>query len=376
MRNRLTGVVCVVVCLISSACAGGRLRVGPAKGGEVVEVEGMTPFDPNDLAAVKRRSLAEAQKKAVERVLGVYISAKTRVAKTVIVNQNILANVSGYIRKYDVLREWEADGFYWTRIRALVRYKKVGADPKELGLLQPPTPGNPRVVVVMKTSGGEAGERKGRASSAVRRGLLQRGFSVIDRNDSMQYVLEKSTDIGTVLKEGRKLGADLVVRGDARAYLIRGVDLGGFHSYRARVSLEVFKPESGEMVTALTREASGLDPAPEIAEGKALEAAGLLAGSALAGELADTLTKTVKITLRLLGVKGLPAVRGIADDLRLQPDIINVTLSEYRETGAELRVDTENLAGDQLAAVLMTMKSYRFTTRSVTPYFVEVSVAQ
>lgn len=374
MRYRLTGVVCVAACLLISACAGGRLKVGPAKGGEVVEVEGMTPFDPNDLAGTKKRSLAEAQKKAVERVLGVYISAKTRVTKTVIVNQNILANVSGYIRKYDVVREWEADGFYWTRIRALVRYKRVGEDLKELGLLQAPTPGNPRVVVIMKTSGGEAGERKGRASSGVRRGLLQRGFSVIDRNDSMRYVLEKSTDTGTALKEGRKLGADLVVKGDARVHLISGVDLGGFYSYRARVSLEVYKPESGEFVTALAREASGLDPAPEIAEGKALEAAGLLAGEVLAGELADTLTKKVRITLRLLGVKGLPAVQSIADDLRLQPDIVRVTLSEYREAGAELRVDTEGLAGDQLAAVLMMMKRYRFTMRSVTPYLVEVSV--
>ena len=129
-----------------AGCASGRLEVGPAKDGEVVEAEGWSPVDASDPLGTKKRSLAEAQKKAVEKVVGVYISAKTRVSQAVSVNQNILANVQGYINKYEIVGEKQEEGFYKTRIRALVRYQAVGKDLDRLGLIRPDAPpGNPSV---------------------------------------------------------------------------------------------------------------------------------------------------------------------------------------------------------------------------------------
>lgn len=348
--------------LALGACRHGRLRVGPADDGEVVEAEGWSPHAADDLIGTKRRSLAEAQKKAVEKVVGVYISAKTRVAESVTVDQNILANVDGYIRKYEVLKEWQEEGFYKTRIRALVRYKKVGEDLKALGLIRPPPPpGNPKVLVRLSAPGGGPEER---AAVAVRRALLDRGFLVLKE--------DAPAGGGAALEDAKRLKADLAVRGSGVAHRLTGVELGGFHSFRARVALEALKPETGELLAGRAEEASMMDAAPEIAEAKSLELAGQLAAERLAAELAELMRASVKVGLRVSGLAGLPEVQRLAESLRLQPEIGLVTLSDYRRGVAELAVTGDGVAGEELAALLVRMKRHKIVVRSVSPYLVEV----
>jgi len=347
----------VILLLIGTlaACAGGRLKLGPTAGGEVVEAEGWSPVDAQDQLGTKKRSLTEAQKKAVEQVVGVYISAKTRVSQAVSVNQNILADVGGYIKKYEVVGEKEEGGFLKTRIRALVLYQKVGRDLDRLGLIRPDAPpGDPRVKVALAP--GAAAGQAARAAAAVRQGLMKRGFSVVDGKED----------------------SDIIVRGEAEAHPLRidDISLGGFHSFRARVSLEAFKPEGGEVIAGKVQEASGLDPSAEIAEGKALETAGLMAAEALAEKLFDRLSRRVNVGLKVHGMADLSLVQRLVDDLRTQPDIALVTLSSYGSGAAELKVTTEGFAGDELAGMLSRMKRYKFTTKSVTPYRVEVRAGE
>lgn len=378
MRSRsLLGSSFLLPLVLFSACAGGRLRLGSGEKGEVVEAEGWAPLDAADLLGSKQRSLGEAQKKAVERVVGVYISAKTRVAQAVNVDQNILAKVGGYIKKYDVLSERQEEGFYKTRIRALVLYQKVGEDLKNLGLMRPEAPpGNPKVVVLLGTSGEYSQARDDRAAQGVRRGLLERGYSVVDRNDSLAFSGRKSTDAAAALGVGKEMGADIVVRGEAQVFALKDLRLGGFYSYRARVSLEALKPATGEVAAAKVHEASALDPAPEIAAGKALESAGLLAGEALAADLAEGLRSRTTVSLRVSGLSSLEGVQRLAEDVRILPEVAAVTLASFdRRMGAELTVVTEGMAGDELAATLLRMKKYPFMMNAVMPYAVELSVS-
>lgn len=338
--------------LVVAGCAHGRLKLGRTDDGEVVEAEGWSPYDAKDLMSTKQRSLAEAQKKAVERVVGVYISAKTRVSQAVTLDQNILANVGGYVKKYDVVSERAEDGFYKTKIRALVLYKKVGEDLRGLGLVRPEAPpGNPRVSVVLASEGGESA-----AAGAVRKALLERGFAVAGAGEA-------------------KPAADLLVTGTASAHELTDVRLGGFRSWRARVELEARRPGTSDVLARKTQEASGLDAVADIARAKALENAGGLAAEALAAEVSSLLTSRTAVAVRLSGLKGgLDAVQALAESLRLQPDVAQVTLSEYAGGSAELKVVTEGFAGDELAKLLRGMKKYALAIRSVTPYLVEAAV--
>lgn len=369
-RGRVLAVVAVAAAL-SAACARNRLALRPGEEGEVIEAEGWVPADPQDLVGSKQRSLADAQRKAVERVVGVFISAKTRVDQAVNVNSRILANVKGYISKYDVLGEKEEGGFYKTRIKALVLYRKLGDDLKQLGLVRPPPPpGNPRVVVRVRVKGRGKEALGETAASGVRRGLLERGFLVVD--EEVQGALTRSTDTATALAAGRAAKADLVVMGEAEAHPIEDARLAGFRSMRARVALRAVKA-NGQVLSQKSQEASGLDPAVEVAEGKAYDSAGALAGEALANELAALLKSHVGIVVRVIGLHGLEKVERFVDDVRDNPGVASVTLASYAGGRAELNVLTEDVTGEELAAVLLRSKKFQLTAQSVSAYEVEVS---
>src|SRR5581483_5351447 len=64
--------------LILSGCgAGSRLKVGAAPEGEVIEAVGEVMNDPSNIEETRKKSLVDAQKKAVEMVVGLHLSAKT-----------------------------------------------------------------------------------------------------------------------------------------------------------------------------------------------------------------------------------------------------------------------------------------------------------
>lgn len=354
--TRLPVLVLLAASVALSACAHNRLRLGKTEDGEVVEAEGWSPDVAGDLLATKQRSLAEAQKKAVERVVGVYISAKTRVAAAVTLDQNILANVGGYVKRYDVLKEWSEGGFYKTKIRAHVLFKKLGEDLKGLGLVRPEAPpGNPRVLVeVAGDAGADGGESP--SAAAVRKSFVERGFQV-------------------GVSAPKTAASDIKVSGTASARELTDVRLGGFTSWRARVELTASRTGSSEVLARKTQEASGLDAVSDIARAKALENAGGLAAEAMALELSQLLSSRTTVTLRVRGVTGgLDAVQRLADDLRLQPDIAQATLTGFGGGEAELAVTTERFGGDELAALLLKLRKLPLEVRSVSPLLVEADV--
>jgi hypothetical protein len=359
-----------------AGCSGSRLKPGPNEEGEVIEAEGWTPHDPKDLLGTKRRSLADAQKKAVERVVGVYISAKTRVAKAVTVDQNILADVGGYVRKYDVLDEREEDGFYKTRIRALVLYQKVGRDLKKLGLMRPPPPpGNPTVAVLVTSAGRWEAERETSAAGAVRKALVEKGFRVVDSAALSRFKGKDLSDAAAVAGVGRDLGADLVLTGDASVHELTDVNLGGFRSFRARVQLQAIKPETAQVLASRSREASGLDPVSTVARAKALENAGGLAGEELADELGQLLASRLEVTIRVNGLSDAGEVQKLAEALRGQPDVAAASLAGYRDGGAELQVTTEGVSGEELAKALPSLGNFGLKVKSISSYRIEAEVS-
>ena len=376
MRITPRSIALLSLALVVAGCSGRRLKPGPNEEGEVIEAEGWTPHDPKDLLGTKRRSLADAQKKAVERVVGVYISAKTRVAKAVTVDQNILADVSGYVRKYDVIDEREEGGFYKTRIRALVLYQKIGKDLKNLGLMRPPPPpGNPTVAVFITSGGRWATERESSAATAVRKALLEKGFKVIDSAALARFKGKEVSNASAAAGIGRDLGADLVIIGDATVHELTDVNLGGFRSFRARVKLQAIKPETSQVLASKTREASGLDPAAAVAREKALENTGGLVGEEMSDELGELLASRVELTISVRGMSGVEEINKLTEALRGQPDIAAASLAGYNEGGAEVVVTTEGVAGEELAKALPTLGNFGLKVKSISSYRIEVEVA-
>ncbi len=228
----------------------------PARGPRLTSAtgEGWAPIVRSDPAGTRRRALAVALREALEKATGVRITARTKVSQAVAVDDSITARSSGEVRSYEILGESEEDGFHKTRVRVLV---EIGAPPAD-GDRPGPPPGDPKVAVSL------TGPHSDEAAAAVRRGLIELGFNVI---------------------EGA--GADVTVRGDVSVTPL-GV-VGPWISSRARVTLTARQEKTGRVLWSSSREASGLGPAFAPADTKASETAGLLGGEELAREVAARL---------------------------------------------------------------------------------------
>src|SRR3990167_878755 len=90
--------------LLAAGCSGSRSRLQKAAGpsDEIVEAEGMAPYNAADVPGSRAAALAAAQRNAVELVVGVYVTGKTRVEKAVAIENRILAHVQGYVKRYQI----------------------------------------------------------------------------------------------------------------------------------------------------------------------------------------------------------------------------------------------------------------------------------
>jgi hypothetical protein len=186
--------------------------------------------------------LVEAQRKAVEKAVGVTLRGSTVVEQAVNIQQTVRANVGGTIRRYEVLWERAEDSFYKVRIRAVVLYRPPGED------------GRPaRAVRVCVRVAGD------KVASAIRAALLDADFQLSDDQASADVVVT-----GGVETSGRS---------DSR--------LGGFFSHQAKAFLDVLDLRTGK-VDQRSFEASAIDLSDQAAYDAALEKAGQGSGIAIA----------------------------------------------------------------------------------------------
>lgn len=212
-----------------------------------VDAEGWAPLAGRDELGARHRALAEAQRKAVEKAVGVTLRARTRVDDAVNIKQSIEANVGGSIRRYEVTAEGEEGGFYKIRIRAAVIYQPVA----------PPRPERPPSRLAVRI----ASER---VAGAVRGALASRDYEISAPGSD----------------------ADVEVTGVVETRGLADPRLGGFYAYTAKVSLTAANLLSGK-ITRIEREASAVDTVEQAACDRALDKAGDESAAALAAGLAE-----------------------------------------------------------------------------------------
>lgn len=308
--------------LVFSGCAGSKPRIKAEKGmqGEVVEAEGTAPYNASDIPGSRAAALAAAQRAAVELVVGVYVNAKTRVDKAVAVEQKILAQTSGYVKRYEVLKEGRDGEWYKVRIRALVSTDKIREDLDSSGLLKRPEVGNPRVTVLLQEYVGETESKNGYATRALTQVLLNKGFKVMEFPRS----IDKDDDPVEIAKKLSRKTAEILIAGLARAQPLgySQKDLGGMNSYRASINARLIETVTGEVLSTLSQVASGIEGTPDIAAQKSFDKVAELCADDLA-KLPQSLSSRSQVNLTVTGItsfeelsnlqKKLPAANGVKD---------------------------------------------------------------
>lgn len=360
----------ILAVLVSAALVSGcaasrqRLKVGITPEGEVVEAEGNCPVT-GDLLSVRKCSLAEAQKSAVEKVIGVFISARTRVEKAVTIDQNILAKTDGYVKKYDILKEWTKDNFHHTKIRALIPPRSIEADIN--ALLRSSVVGNPRVVVSLTERVDGAPVERPVAAHILAKALLAKGFQVMD-----QPVVGGPEGIDMA----KSLQAEILIVGSADATFNTDQELGGLVSYRGNVNVQAMKAGTGEILLVSQDIKSGLDLNRTSAADKARENAAQGVAEKLTNELVKSLARKSGVTLSVTGISSISQLSELQKIVQAIPGVGDVYARSYESGQAVLDVETLSADSQAVAAGLERSTSLKLKVAGVHPDHLNASLAE
>lgn len=367
--------------LLAAGCGGGRpgLKVGMYADGEVVEAEGFVQYS-DDLVDTKERALVAARRAAVEKVVGVYISAKTKVSKATLVDSRILADTKGYISRHEIMKEKREGDFYRMTIRAMVKFQKVESDLRAAGVLDAQAVGNPRVAVLLEEYVGKTDADGTEAAVGMAEAFIEKGFTVVDRSAMAGAEAQKMLDAMDrgekqgVMDLGSRVKAEIVVIGQARAAALKTEGLGGFVSYRANLSAQAVKAGSGQVLGAVSQAASGMDVNRPAAASKSLRNAGIEAGKELADKIMLQLENARgEVVVAVSGVTELSALGELQESLRKAAGVSGVQLRSFSPGAAELSVTTDFTAAD-LAGKLGAFKAPPLKVDSVEASKIAVSL--
>ncbi|MBI5328752.1 MAG: flagellar assembly protein T N-terminal domain-containing protein [Deltaproteobacteria bacterium] len=255
----------------------------------IVKADGVGDISDGGKGWARDTAIEDALRKAVEQAVGTFIQSETVVKNAILINDEIIARSKGYVQKYDLIWESNDGSLFKVTVEARIASGKLQDDLAGIGLLMV-RKHKPRVMVIipeqhlMKRIPDPAGE-----TEIIKR-LLEKGFKVVDQsqvakiryNDQVSAAIKGDTSLA--IKIGLQYGAEVVIIGEAFSESAGG-GLGGMMSCRARVEARAVKTDTGEILVADGKHASGLDITEAIAGKKALQKAG--------GELADYMTEQI-----------------------------------------------------------------------------------
>lgn len=363
-----------VLCL--TGCSGRGLRMGD---GEIIAVEGSAEIPLGALSAAEASARAQnaAERSALSETLSVYLSSAARERYGDILDKSIYSRSADFIRRTKVLREGRrtgaSDGAYGMRVKSDIRLARLTAELDRLSLVEELESGKTRVVLSLLEPDGRRGEA-GRASQALRRSLIRRGFSVFDLSDGMISDFKDLGEPEETRAAALKLNAGMTITGKAQAGPAPDPRLAGYHRFSGslRVALST-APAANSQAKEFSAAATAVDLDEEGARNRALEAVGELLGEKISGQLIFTHSTRHEITLALSGLSGFARVSGFIARLRGLPEIVSASLRTLSPAGVRLRLSALRSA-DEVAAALMRLKDYSIRTLSVEDDLIELEI--
>lgn len=289
-----------------------------------VDAAGVAVISGDNAAAARDAAIGDALRKAVEQAIGTMVSSETMVAKYQVLSDNVYTKTQGYIKSYEVVKEWQGNGLYQVMVRAVVETGPLKDDLSALGILQMKA-GRPKVLFLIaeKNIGQKyyhfwwwgRSEYKGEtidisaAETALKEAFIKNGFTVVDTGRPEDIAVADAyrvADLDSVeAKEiGKTANAEIVVYGKALVKKGPASGEGTIVPYIADVTAQAVRVDDGIVLAA----AGGHGVSRNISEVSGGTEAIARASGELAGRLIDQITarwttgvNTVTITLN--GIK-------------------------------------------------------------------------
>jgi hypothetical protein len=356
---------------------------------EMITADGVAAITGN-VTIAREKAIDDALRRAVEQAVGTLISSDTMTNNFQVVHDKILAQTSGYVKSYQIVKEEQVGQEFRVTVMADVGRENLQRSLEALGLLHE-LKEKPKVMVIIEEKvgglfGTTAWENVGQAESTIMERLVAAGFSVVDPatvranipRDKALRLLEG--DPKAAAAAGLQYGAQIVITGRSFSKNAGGRLLGTqMQSIQATLQARVVRADDGRVISS--RSEQGAKAHIDEMQGGALaikEASEKLSDTVINDILSswkkEVYGRSQQITLIISGLvsyRHLSAVKTF-----LEKDLQGVKAVHQRnftQGTAELQLDYAGKSGliaDELATKQFT--GFRLEPTNVTPNRLDV----
>lgn len=366
MKKGLLGLLALL--LLTSACSS--IRIGPKGEGEYVTAESLVPYDENNLRQTKKDGELAAQKAAVEKVAGVFISSATTVEQAQLVEDKIISKTAGFIRKSHVQKAYRKGDDWYTKIKAMVLVKDIGDIIK-----QSENDAFAKKTTLLVTSRETVGDEISLSQDckqAIYRVLKTQPYNLVNGDNLSQNNIENPNP---TIDKARTEGARFVIIADVEANPLAALPgmTSPFKSYRARAKINTYATNNYAVVAEGAQQQSGLDPLENIAAQKSISAACEAAAKQLIEPINDAINSAKVFNVTIKNINTIERLKQVQDILRGLREIEDFNLVRYANSAAQFEISANIATPEELTAKVIRKYNIYFTVLSITPNAVVLS---
>ncbi len=352
----------LIGCLTMSACRA--FHIGPKGEGEYVVAESLVPYDENNLPSMKKEGELAAQKAAVEKVAGVFISSTATVEQAQLVDEKITSKSAGFIRRGYVQKAYRKGDQWYTRVRVMVLVKDISDIIKQSdadAFAKKTT-----LLVTSRESIGEEVSLKQDCKQAIYRALKTQPYSLVNGENLSQNNLDDPT---ATIDKARQEGARFIILADVDAAPLQAMPgiSSPFKTYRARANIKVASTNNYQIVAEAAEQLSGLDPLENIAAQKAISAACESAAKQLIENINAAINSANKFTVTIKNVNTIERLKKLQDIFKEMREIEDYNLTKYTNSGAQFEISANISSAEELTAKIIRRYNVNFTVMDITP---------
>lgn len=329
---------------------------------------GVAAIAGNNTAAARRAAIDDALRKAVEQTVGTMISSDTMVGNYRLLKDTVYTKSEGYIKNYSILNESQGQGIYQVSIRATVSARNLKNDLDAAGLIS----GRPRVLfMIAEANMGQkyykfwwgAGETGGETFNipisevALKEIFLKKGFSVVDVSGATGKIdIESAYKIAEPANEaaasiGKKLNAEIVIKGKALASQGPGTPGGSVGLYLADMAAQAIRADTGEVLASASSHATARSISDIEGGSEAIKKASMELADKMIAQILEKWSQGNNIIIKMIGVTDYKDVADLKDVLKTQINGIKAVDQRKFEGGevvleAESRVPAHDIADE------------------------------
>jgi hypothetical protein len=339
------------------------LPLVPAWSQETITVtaEGVADIPKNSMEMARNIALEDAQKRAVEQVIGIMVVPQTRIKYYQSISDKILTKNKGYIKQYHVIGEIIDSGLLRVKIDADISLSRLSNDMTNIGIALVQMPTYRSIALITEKNIGreryawwcassETINNMGVAENALIDIFTQKGFEFVDHvTASRKFIITAAYCIHDLTATqartlGNEVNAEIVIVGKALSNV--DVDSGGkMKSVTANLHLTAIRTDTGQVINIMIINASASHKSEEIAGIEAIKKAAQIAAREMSGKILSVYSQESESIKRInIIIRGLDKMQFVKFKDVLNNHVIHIKdLHErsFNETTARLIVESE-----------------------------------